>query len=721
MSTCNNLFGFEEYNGQCEFFGEGPTVLPEGLGWFILVGLGAVFACVPTALIWLDRRFGNFGADSESFATAGRSIRAGLTACDIVAKWTWAATLLQSTNVAWKFGVAGPFWYAAGATVQVLLFAILAVEIKRKAPTIHTFLEIIRCRWGTTAHVVFTCYGFLTNIIVTAMLILGGAAVMEALTGVSVYAASFLIPAGVVMYTAVGGLKGTVVAEWLNVSVIYIVMLIFMFQVYATNPDLGSIATVYQRLAVMSIKYPVADNMGGSYMTMFSKSGIIFGIINIIGNFGTVFVDQSYWQGAIAAKPSATYRGYLLGGLCWFAIPFTFATTMGLGARALDLPITLEEANKGLVPPALAVHLMGQGGAFLMTLQLFMAVTATACAEQMAVATIVAYDIYKPYINKNADGRLMVKLQRITIVVYALVSGCVAVILLKLNVSLSWVYMFMGIVIGSAVFPIAASLTWAKCSATAACVSAVMTTPLSVMTWLIVAAKLNNGVLSLNTTGQDYPMLAGNLVALFLSMILCIILSYIFPQDFDWAELRNIPVLDSDPNADPNNFDGDDSPQALNKVVRFTWITSGILTLLLLILWPCLALPAMVFSQGYFTFWVMIAMIWGIVASAVCIMLPVIEASDLVAAVLRGKRLASNSSAHSSTHAQAAKAHPGPGGAPAAGADGGPGAAAAADAAAAVAVAVDGSGVEPVKSRSRQALVSAVLCVQLPTSRNARS
>lgn len=26
---------------------------------------------------------------------AGRSIKAGLTACDIVSKWTWAATLLQ--------------------------------------------------------------------------------------------------------------------------------------------------------------------------------------------------------------------------------------------------------------------------------------------------------------------------------------------------------------------------------------------------------------------------------------------------------------------------------------------------------------------------------------------------------------------------------------------------------------------------------------------------
>jgi urea-proton symporter len=102
---------------------------------------------------------------------------------------------------------------------------------------------------------------------------------------------------------------------------------------------------------------------------MFSKSGIIFGIINIIGNFGTVFVDQAYWQSAIAARPSATYKGYLLGGLCWFAVPFTMATSLGLAGRALDLPINMAEAEEGLVPPAVATHLMGKGGAFLITFQ----------------------------------------------------------------------------------------------------------------------------------------------------------------------------------------------------------------------------------------------------------------------------------------------------------------------------------------------------------------
>jgi len=111
-------------------------------------------------------------------------------------------------SVAYKFGVSGPFWYAAGATVQVLLFSILAVEVKRKAPHAHTVLEIINARWGKTAHLVYLFFTIVTNIIVTAMLVLGGAAVIEALSGVNIYAASMLIPIGVVAYTIQVGSAG---------------------------------------------------------------------------------------------------------------------------------------------------------------------------------------------------------------------------------------------------------------------------------------------------------------------------------------------------------------------------------------------------------------------------------------------------------------------------------------------------------------------------------
>lgn len=58
-------------------------------------------------------------------------------------------------------------------------------------------------------------------------------------------------------------------------------------------------------------------------------------------------MPQAYWQSAIAAKPSAAHMGYLLGGLMWFCIPFTLATTLGLSALALDLPISIAESNAG--------------------------------------------------------------------------------------------------------------------------------------------------------------------------------------------------------------------------------------------------------------------------------------------------------------------------------------------------------------------------------------
>ena len=49
-----------------------------------------------------------------------------------------------------------------------------------------------------------------------------------------------------------------------------------------------------------------------------------------------MFVDQSYWQSAVASKPKQGVLGLLLGGLAWFAIPFSFSTTMGLAYVALS-------------------------------------------------------------------------------------------------------------------------------------------------------------------------------------------------------------------------------------------------------------------------------------------------------------------------------------------------------------------------------------------------
>ena len=60
----------------------------------------------------------------------------------------------------------------------------------------------------------------------------------------------------------------------------------------------------------------------------------------------------------------------------------------------------------GLVPPAAALFLLGRGGAILMVIMLFMAVTSSGSAELVAVSSLFTYDVYRTYIKPNATGTL---------------------------------------------------------------------------------------------------------------------------------------------------------------------------------------------------------------------------------------------------------------------------------------------------------------------------
>lgn len=239
---------------------------------------------------------------SEMFSTAGRSVKSGLIACGVVSSWTWAATLLQSSSVAYDYGVSGPFWYASGATVQVILFAYLSLSLKAKAPNAHTFLEVIKARYGVVTHVVFIVFALMTNILVTAMLLTGGSAVVTSLTGMPTPAACFLLPIGVVLYTLRGGLRSTLITDYAHTVVIFAIIFTFAFTAYATSASLGSPSAVYDLLVEAASKHPVTGNSQGSYLTMRSQEGAIFFVINLVGNFGTVYLDNGYWNKAVGQR-----------------------------------------------------------------------------------------------------------------------------------------------------------------------------------------------------------------------------------------------------------------------------------------------------------------------------------------------------------------------------------------------------------------------------------
>ena len=613
--------------------------LPEWIGWAIVVGLGMVFAVIITIEVKIEEKYLGVSQTSEMFNTAGRTIKTGLTAAAIVSAWTWAATLLQSSTVAYQYGISGPFWYAAGASIQVLLFGILAIELKRKAPNAHTFLEIIRARYGNGSHKVFLVFALMTNMIVTAMLLLGGSAVVNGLTGMDISLAAFLIPIGVMIYTLVGGLKATFVADYMHTIIIFVTILTFVSAVYINTDITGGIEGMYDKLVQAAEIRPIEGNAGGAFLTMASAGGLMFGIINIVGNFGTVFVDQAYWQRAIAAKPSSTVKGFLLGGLCWFAIPFTLATTMGLTAVALDVDITMQQAQMGLVVPAAAVALMGELGAIMVLTMLFMAVTSAGSAELIAVSSIVTYDLYRTYRNPNATGKQLVKVSRATIVAFGLGMGGLAVVLLGMGLSLGFVYLAMGILIGSAVVPIALTILWSKTNKVAATGGAVIGLLCSTTVWVIVASGAggfveSGGVIDLASLGNNYAMLFANITAILSGGIIAIIGSLAAGKTFDWNDLKTKITL-----VEITATQETEDEETLKRAFKFSVRGGGAMALILIIVWPMpLIASGYVFEIGAYAVWVAISVVWVSLASAIIIFLPLIEARQGIAKVFSGKK-----------------------------------------------------------------------------------
>ncbi|KAF8995977.1 urea transporter [Cyathus striatus] len=651
------------------------TVLPQGAGYGVVVGIGLFFSAFMIGLTAIQARYTPFSPkNSEEFTSASRSVKPGLIASGIVSAWTWAATLLQSSAVAYKFGISGPWWYGAGATVQILLFAMLAAKLKLNAPYAHTWLEIVGARWGRTAHLVFMFFGLATNIIVSSMLILGGSATVTDLTGMSTLAACFLIPLGVAIYVVVGGMRSTLLCDYTHTTVLFAIILTFVFTVYATSEKIGSPLKMHELLQAASTAAPVAGNAKGSYLTMRSKNGLIFGVINIIGNFATVFQDQAYWQRAIASRPATTVKAYLLGGIAWFAIPFTFATTLGLAAVALrgdpDMKVlTPADVSAGLPAAAAAAALLGKGGAAALLVLLFLAVTSACSAELIAVSSLLTYDVYKQYINPRATEEQILRVGHAMVALYALVCGIAGLIFFYIGVSMGWLYTFMGVILGSGVAPIALCITWSKANKWGCIVGAVAGFAAGVIAWLVTTSSLNNGVINVQTSGGDFEMLAGNLASIGVGAIIATISSLIWPDNFDWESTRaiNRPTHATSPANDDDNKSSDDEgekkgenittkaasvtgdsflaggeddeldPASLNKAFRFaTWSSLSLFVVLILIIPLPLFFSQVVYGTRGLAAWVSIGIAWTFCSAIAVVLYPLWESKEALIMISKG-------------------------------------------------------------------------------------
>ncbi|OTB13764.1 hypothetical protein K445DRAFT_377440 [Daldinia sp. EC12] len=555
---------------QLELGVHGITLVPQGTGYGLLIGLGVAFCAVILVAIKIQRAYlSEDSGTSEMFMVANRSVGIGLTASAVFSSWMWINETVFAAAMCYRFGLAVPLWWATGLCFQIALMAALGVLAKIRVPYAHTSLEIIKMRYGRIGHVVFIVLNLTNNVFGCASMILTGSQLIYGISGMHFVAATVLIPLGVVLYTAVGGLKATFLTDYIHTTVALVLIMYFTLSIL-THEAIGGLGGLYDKVMATAAENYIPGNFEGSLLTMKSKDAIIWGLILKFGNLALVVMDTAFWQKSFASEVSATVPGYNLAAIAIFGIPWGLGTVIGLAARAIHntpifpsypAPFTSAEVNAGLVMPYTVKALIGDQGIVAFFVLLFMALTSTVSSSMIAVSSILSFDVYKNYINPKASDKRLLRVSHLAVVGHAIFITGVSLALNYGGADMTWIGYFRPILSCPGIIPLALTLCWSGQTRLAAILSPVLGFFTGLAIWLGTAKALYRTI-NLQTTEAGLPALYGACGSFFSPALYSVLISTYKPYKFDWREFLRIELADEfriDPDSESSTEQSEES------------------------------------------------------------------------------------------------------------------------------------------------------------------
>ncbi|KAF2103097.1 SSS family solute:Na+ symporter [Rhizodiscina lignyota] len=507
-------------------------LLSQGTGYGILIGLAVVFCLIILTAVRIQRRYLQEETNhSEMFMVANRSVGVGLTASAVFSSWMWIDETVFACTYAYWWAVSAPVWYASGLSCQIALMAFMGIIAKLRVPHAHTSMEFI---------------------------------------GMHPVAVAFIIPIGVMLYTAVGGLKATFLTDYFHTTIALILLIFFTLSIL-TNEHIGGIGGLYDTVKALDVR--IDGNYKGSLLSFKSHNAIIWGVVLRIGNLALVVMDTAFWQKSFASEVSATVPGYNLASIAILAVPWTIGTVVGLACRVIEhTPIFVTypeilsdtDVGNGLVLPYVLKSLLGNGATKAFLVLTFMAVTSTVSSSMIAVSSILSFDFFKTHFKPNASDRQILTVSHLGVVAYGFLMAGWTLMMTYSGANGNWSTYFLPVVTCPGICPLLLTLLWSRQTKLAAVLSPILGLAGGLGIWLGLSKRWY-GAITIATTSQQMPSLWGSLISLFGPLLFSIIISLARPQRFDWREFLKMDLIEDETPRLVTPISGQGSSLAVNE------------------------------------------------------------------------------------------------------------------------------------------------------------
>jgi hypothetical protein len=308
------------------------------------------------------------------------------------------------------------------------------------------------------------------------------------------------------------------------------------------------------------------------------------------------------------------------------------------------------EISNGLVLPYFAITIAGKGGAAAILLITFMAVTSTLSAQVIAVSSILSFDVYRTYFNRDATDHDVIRWSHYGVVLFAAFAAGFSTMLHYVGVDLGWTLYMLGVLTCPGIFPTVFAILWRRQNTSAAVVSPLLGMATGLAVWLGSAYGLY-GEVTIAATGATVPCVYGTVASCFSPVLYSLVLSLYKPQNFDWADFRKeklafdvvvagvggrqASVVSSEQiEAEAQDVQQQKNLKRWGRIAAF-WAIATFLGHW--VLWPLPMYAAhYVFSKEFYAAWVIVAIVWLWGTLFIAGFYPLIDGRDQIVAVFRG-------------------------------------------------------------------------------------
>ncbi len=360
-----------------------------------------------------------FARTGEDFFLAGREMTAWVAGLAFVSANLGSLELLGWAGSAYQYGIMAAHWYWVGAIPAMVFLGIVMMPFYYISKT-HSVPGYLQLRYGPEASGLSAITFAVMTILMSGVNMYAMAIVMQVVLGWDINFSIWVSSLTVGVYVAAGGLFSAIFNEVLQFFLIWFgALLIPILGLIETGGWHGMVARIQHNFPAQNFTHmwgPMASpgkNPLGIYWW-----GIVFGL-GAVQSMGYWTTDFLVVQRVLSAKDIRSAKmAPIIGSFFKMAVPL-IVILPGLLGRAV-LPIHLVPASAvhvgeysyNQVLPLMLARYCGPGLLGLGITALVAGFMAGMAGNVSAFATVWTYDIYRPFLHKNASDKHYVAMGR---------------------------------------------------------------------------------------------------------------------------------------------------------------------------------------------------------------------------------------------------------------------------------------------------------------------